>query len=68
MEILKASFRNNPEKQAISSYYRMVESYRNEQGRVCHRTLLNIGFWEEASRDQKTKVSSCFRRFFIGFS
>ncbi len=54
---LKASFRNNPEKQAISSYYRMVESYRNEQGRVCHKTLLNIGFWEEASRDQKTKVS-----------
>lgn len=25
----------------------MVESYRNADGRVCHRTILNIGFIED---------------------
>ena len=25
-------------------YYRLVESYRNLEDRVCHRTLLNVGF------------------------
>jgi transposase len=28
----------------LDAYYRLVESYRNEAGRVCHRTILNIGF------------------------
>lgn len=55
---LKVSFRHHPEKQTISPYYRMVESYRNEYGRVCHKTLLNIGFWESASREQKNRVAS----------
>ena len=53
---LKASFRHNPDIQDIAAYYRLVESYRNEHDRVCHRTLLNIGFWLEASREQKNKV------------
>ena len=34
----------------------MVESYRNEFDRVCHKTLLNIGFGAEATREQKDKV------------
>ncbi|MEG1543154.1 MAG: hypothetical protein RR382_01335 [Tannerellaceae bacterium] len=25
-------------------YYRLVESYRNLDDRVCHRTILNVGF------------------------
>lgn len=40
----KFSLRNNPATNQPDSYYRLVESYRNEYNRVCHRTLLNIGF------------------------
>lgn len=53
---LKASFRHNPVIGDIAAYYRLVESYRNENDRVCHKTLLNIGFWPDASRVQKDKV------------
>ncbi|MCL2650547.1 MAG: IS1634 family transposase [Candidatus Azobacteroides sp.] len=40
----RSSIRNNPETGQLDSYYRLVESYRNETDRVCHRTLLNVGF------------------------
>jgi Transposase DDE domain len=53
---LKASFRHNPAIKDITAYYRLVESYRNEFDRVCHKTLLNIGFWADATRAQKDKV------------
>ena len=53
---LKASFRHNPEVKDIAAYYRLVESYRNEDDRVCHKTLLNIGFWTDATTEQKDKV------------
>ena len=53
---LKASFRHNPAISDIAPYYRLVESYRNQSDRVCHTTLLNIGFWPDASREQKDKV------------
>ena len=53
---LKASFRYNPAVKDITAYYRLVESYRNEFDRVCHKTLLNIGFWTDATREQKDKV------------
>ena len=53
---LKASFRHNPDIKDIAAYYRLVESYRNENDRVCHKTLLNIGFWPDATREQKNKV------------
>ena len=36
--------RTNPATGEIGSYYRLVESYRNENNRVCHRTLLTVGF------------------------
>lgn len=36
--------RNNPLTGSPQGYYRLVESYRNEYNRICHRTLLNIGF------------------------
>ena len=42
----KSSIRHNPATGQIASYYRLVESYRNETDRVCHRTLLNLGFLE----------------------
>lgn len=53
---LKASFRHNPAINDIAAYYRLVESYRNEFDRVCHKTLLNIGFWTDATNPQKDKV------------
>ena len=53
---LKASFRHNADIRDIAAYYRLVESFRNENDRVCHKTLLNIGFWVDATREQKVKV------------
>lgn len=43
----KFSLRRNPDKGKSDAYYRLVESYRNETGRVCHRTLLNAGFLDD---------------------
>ena len=43
----KVSLRHNPAKGKTDGYYRLIESYRNETGRVCHRTLLNVGFIED---------------------
>jgi len=40
----RATIRRNPATGQMDSYYRLVESYRNETDRVCHRTLLNVGF------------------------
>ena len=40
----KSTIRQNPATGSIDSYYRLTESYRNETDRVCHRTLLNVGF------------------------
>jgi transposase len=42
----KFSLRYNKDKQQSDAYYRLVESYRNAEGRVCHHTILNIGFIE----------------------
>lgn len=53
---LKFSLRRHPQTQEPLAYYRLVESYRNETDRVCHRTLCNIGFWTELTLDQKQKV------------
>jgi transposase len=44
----KSVFRENPATKKWNSYYRIVESYRNAVGRVCHRTILNIGFIDES--------------------
>ena len=44
----KSSIRQNPATGEIDSYYRLVESYRNEADKVCHRTLLNAGFLKDS--------------------
>lgn len=44
----KASGRHNPSTGKHDWYYRLVESYRNSDSRVCHRTLLNIGFLDDS--------------------
>ena len=43
----KFSLRYNKDKQQLDAYYRLVESYRNAEGRVCHRTILNIGYTDD---------------------
>ena len=34
----------NPVTGVYSGYYRLVESYRDPRGRVCHRTILNASY------------------------
>ena len=48
----KVSMRTNPETGHYSGYYRLVESYRNNCDRVCHRTILNAGYLDGLSTDQ----------------
>lgn len=53
----KFSLRHNPAKGKSDAYYRLIESYRNETGRVCHRTLLNVGFLDDlVSIDELNQV------------
>lgn len=48
----KVSMRTNQETKIYSGYYRLVESYRNYEGRVCHWTILNAGYLDELTTDQ----------------
>jgi transposase len=52
----KCSIRRNPDTGAISGYYRLVESYRNGKDRVCHRTILNVGFMEDTTVAQRHQI------------
>jgi len=36
--------RKNPDTGNHEGYYRLVESYRQSDGRVTHRTILNVGY------------------------
>ncbi|MGL4632880.1 MAG: IS1634 family transposase [Leadbetterella sp.] len=56
----KSVCRINPVSQKWDSYYRIVESYRNSSGRVCHRTILNIGFIDSSiTPEQLNLVARC---------
>ncbi len=52
----KVSFRQHPEQRCLIGYYRIVESYRNQEDRVCHRTILNVGYLDYLSEDQLNKI------------
>ena len=52
----KSVSRTNPETGNFEGYYRLVESYRNSSGRVCHRTLLNIGYLPEYTPEHLNKT------------
>jgi hypothetical protein len=55
--------RHNPAKGTIDGYYRLVESYRNSDDRVCHRTLLNVGFLDGvATIDQLNLIQKYLNR------
>jgi hypothetical protein len=52
----KCSIRRHPETGSITGYYRLVESYRNADDRICHRTILNVGYMEDTNVDQRNKI------------
>jgi Transposase DDE domain len=52
----KCSIRKNPQTGDIAGYYRLVESYRNGDDRICHRTILNVGFMEDTTVEQRNKI------------
>lgn len=52
----KFSLRKHPQSEKLSGYYRLVESYRNADNRVCHRTILNVGFMEDVTPEQLIKI------------
>jgi len=52
----KSSLRKHPVIGELRHYYRLVESYRNAANRVCHQTILNIGFIDDASPEQLNKI------------
>lgn len=54
----KSSVRTNPSTRKLDGYYRLIESYRNVDDRVCHRTLLNIGFLENIQVEQLNKIQA----------
>jgi len=52
----KSTIRKHPETGNLSGYYRLVESYRNADNRICHRTILNVGFMEDATSEQLNRI------------
>lgn len=52
----KVSMRKNPATGIISGYFRLVESYRNESNRICHRTILNAGYLDGLTTDQLNTI------------
>ena len=52
----KVSMRKNLATHQLQGYYRLVESYRKEYNRVCHRTLLNVGFLADITPEQLNKI------------
>lgn len=52
----RSSIRRNPKTGNLSGYYRLIESYRGLQGRVCHRTLLSVGFLDELTEKQISAI------------
>lgn len=52
----KVSMRYNSELKTSCGYYRLVESYRIFEGRICHRTILNVGFINDLKAEDLNKI------------
>lgn len=48
--------RNNPTSGHYQGYYRVVESYRNEDDRIYHRTMLYLGF-NDATQEKISAIN-----------
>ena len=66
----KSSIRKNPETKKLSGYYRLVESYRKQNGNVCLRTLLSAGYLDDLSSSQLNLIQKILtdKVNHIGFS
>ena len=64
----KSILRINPQSGEPSGYYRLVESYRNINDRVCHRTLLNVGFLEGLTAEQLNRIQKRLTEYVNGTS
>ena len=64
----KSILRINPQTGEPSGYYRLVESYRNINDRVCHRTLLNVGFLEGLTAEQLNCIQKRLTEYVNGTS
>jgi Transposase DDE domain len=54
----KSSIRTNPATGHIQSYFRLIESYRNDSERVCHRTIVNLGFIDSSITPEQLNAVS----------
>jgi hypothetical protein len=56
--------RYNPAKGFLDGYYRLVESYRNAEDRICHRSMLNVGFLDmnEVQAEQLNQIQKILTR------
>jgi transposase len=52
----KCTVRKHPQTGILSGYYRLVESYRNGDNRICHRTILNVGFMQDVTAEQLNRI------------
>ena len=52
----KFSLRKHPQTGKLSGYYRLVESYRNSDNRVCHHNILNVGFMDDVTPEQLNAI------------
>lgn len=52
----KFTGRINPLTNNSDFYCRLVESYRNVEGRVCHKTVINVGFMPDADPSQMNQI------------
>jgi len=48
----KFHYRKNKSAPEVEPYFRLVESYRNFEDRICHRTMLNVGYLPNLERKQ----------------
>ena len=48
----KITTRFNSQTTTYEPYCRLVESFRNSEGRVCHKTIVQVGFMPDASPEQ----------------
>jgi hypothetical protein len=64
----KSVLRRHPKLGQFSPYFHLVESYRNLENRICHRTLLNIGFLPELKSEHLNLIQKRLNQLVSGKS
>lgn len=55
---MQNSLRPHPVTDRFTGYYRLVESYRNGEDRICHRTIVNVGFCENVTVERFRQIQT----------